>query len=144
MQSLTVAGELMLDTPATRPCTHRRVHQHGTVQRYNQDRCKCVECRKAVADYQRTRHHQISYGRWSAYVDATPVRAHVRELMRAGEGWKAIAELAGVSEQTVQRLLYGGRGRPPAVRMLRRTADALLDLGIGRRRPARPGLWSDP
>lgn len=138
---MTAADELLLDTPAARPCNHKRHHDHGTVQRYNQDRCKCLACRSAIAEYNRSRRRQISYGRWSAYVDAAPVRVHVRELMRAGEGWKAVAELAGVSQQTVQRLLYGMRGRPPAVRMLRRTADALLDLGIGRRRPARPGLW---
>ena len=141
---MTAADELLLDTPATRPCTHRRVHQHGTLQRYRQDRCRCLACRKANADYHRHRRREIGYGRWSAFVDAEPARAHVLDLMVAGTGWRSIAELAGLSETTVQRLLYGIPGQPPAVRILRRTADALLDLGIGRRRPTRPSLWSDP
>lgn len=140
---MTAADELLLETPATRPCVHRREHRHGTVQRYNQDKCRCVPCRKAIADYRRSRRGPVGYGRWSAYVDARPVRAHVRDLMVAGEGWKAIAELAGISQQTVQRLLYGIHGQPPSVRMLRRTAGALLDLGIGRQRPSRSGLWSE-
>lgn len=138
---MTTAAGLLLDTPAARPCTHRREHGHGTVQRYNQDKCRCVPCRKAVADYNRSRRRQVGYGRWSGYVDARPVRAHVKDLMRAGEGWKAVADLAGISQLTVQRLLYGTSDRAPTTRMLRRTADALLDVGIGRRRPARSALW---
>ena len=139
---MTTTEQLLLKTPATRPCVHRRAHEHGTVQRYQQDRCRCLACRVAIAAYRHRRHHQIGYGRWSAYVDARPVRAHVQDLMRAGAGRRTVAELADISPETLKRLLYGTQGQPPATRMLRRTATALLALGIGRRRPASQGrLW---
>lgn len=146
MQPLTVAGELMLDTPATRPCTHRRVHHdHGTIGRYAQDKCRCAACSEAKHDYDRNRKRQIAYGRWNAFADAGPVREHVRSLMRFGIGWRTVADHAGVSHETVKRLLYGKptRGQPPTRRMLPRTADALLAVSFGRHRaPETPDLFT--
>lgn len=129
-------GELLLDTPASRPCTHKRHHPHGTRGRYSQDRCRCVPCRTAALTYETNRNRQKVYGRWNAYADAEPVRRHVRSLMEYGIGWRTIAETAGVSHETVKHLLYGkpSRGQQPSRRVLPRTADALLAVTFGRRR----------
>lgn len=146
---MTAADELLLDTPATRPCVHGGRHQHGDLQRYNQDRCRCLDCRKANAAYRRERREQTrtGYGRWSAFVDAAPVRAHVQNVMQeTGAGWRAIAARAQLTPDTVRRLLYGLNGGAPSRRLQRKTADALYAIPAGRDRPPpRPGLWGrDP
>jgi len=133
---MTATDELLLDTPATRPCVHRRVHRHGTLQRYRLDRCRCAHCRAANTDYLAHRLQLIAYGRWSAFVDARPVRAHVLDLLDSGMSRQGIAERARVSQDTVRRLTT-----TDVLRMRRRTASALLDLEIGRRRAGQRGLW---
>lgn len=130
----TVVG-LLLATPAARPCVHRHTHEHGTRSRYVLDRCRCVSCRTAVPA---VAHVQApGYGRWAVWADTRPVRAHVLTLMDAGMPRPAVAAHAHVSEDTVRRLLD-----TQARRMSRRTAGALLDLRVGRKRPpAQEGLW---
>jgi AraC-like DNA-binding protein len=135
---LTAADELMLDTPPTRPCTHRRVHHgHGTRGRYAQDGCRCLRCRLAAAAYQADRDQAIAYGRWQAFADAAEPRRHVRTLMRAGLSWKTVAERAGLSEETVKALLYGRNGKK-VTRIRTRTARKLLAVQAGRRRTPQP------
>jgi hypothetical protein len=132
------ADELLLDTPATRPCTHRRVHhEHGDIGRYNEDGCRCLPCREAKSAYATNRHRQIAYGRWSAFADAAPVREHVQELMRAGLSWKTVAERTDLSEETVKALLYGRNGAP-VTRVRNHTATQLLAVKAGRRRTPQP------
>lgn len=135
---MTVADELMLDTPASRPCTHRRHHEHGTPQGYRQDRCRCLDCRKANSAYENARRaHVAAYGRWTAFADTRPVRAHVLDLLDGELTRESIARRANVSEDTIRRLL-----ETDARRMARRTANSLLSLGINRRRSASQGaLW---
>lgn len=137
---MTAADELLLDTPATRPCNHKRHHDHGTVQRYRQDRCRCLACRKANTSYEQGRRaHVAAYGRWTAFADARPVRVHVLDLMQAGLRRADIARLADLSSDTLRRLLDSA---PPVQRVRRQTATALLGLGTGRQRPAnQAGLW---
>jgi len=138
---LSAADELLLDTPATRPCTHRRVrHEHGTRGRAVQDGCKCLPCREASAGYQAARTRAIAYGTWQAFADAAPVREHVQDLMRAGLSWKTVAARAGLSEETVKSLLYGRNGAP-VTRVRNSTARQLLAVQAGRRRmPHAPDL----
>lgn len=135
---MTAADELLLDTPATRPCTHRRVyHEHGTIGRYNSDRCRCRPCAEAKSTYVRGRARSIAYGRWQAFADPGEARAHVKHLMRAGLSWKTVAERAGLSEPTVHALLYGREDRP--VRRIRaETERKLLAVQAGRRRMPQP------
>jgi hypothetical protein len=140
---VTAADEqLLLDTPAARPCTHRRAHSHATLQRYKQDRCRCLPCRTANAAYERRRResHDGAYGSWSAFADTAPVRAHLLELLAAGMTVPGIAARAQLDRYTVRRVL------DPDTRRLRQgTAAALQAIQAGQRRPPnQAGLWGDP
>jgi hypothetical protein len=74
----------------------------------------------------------ILYGRWQPFVDAGPVRAHLKELAAAGIGRKHVAELAGISPATLRRLDGLQPGRPATRHMRPETAQAILAI--------RPGL----
>lgn len=89
--------------------------------------CDCPPCRAAWNRYKTTRHRQCAYGRWQPFVDAEPVREHLRTLAAMGIGKDRVAELSGVPEPTIGGLLYPrGRNRLPVRRCRRRTADAVL------------------
>jgi hypothetical protein len=88
--------------------------------------CKCEVCAQAGRDYQNRRARLIAYGRWEPLVDAEPVRQHVRAQMAAGLGWQRLGKLAGVSNGTISKLLYGTPERAPTKRIRRETAEALL------------------
>jgi hypothetical protein len=142
---VTAADELLQDSPAARPCHHPRAnHQHGTLQRYKQDRCRCAPCSAASLNYDRNRREQMSYGRWASYVDAEPVRTYVYDLLWSKD-LQAIAKEAGIARDTVRRLMYGvpWKGQPPARRILARTANALTSVkGSRRSAPENPDLWT--
>ncbi len=53
-----------------------------------------------------------AYGRWKPFVDPGRAKAHVLMLRTQSIGWKRVAKLAGVSEDTVARLLYRKPPRP--------------------------------
>lgn len=130
---MTTIEPVLLDSPAARPCLCRRVtHEHGTTQAYQSDRCRCRSCSDANAAYQRGRYAAINHGRWNVWVDAAPVREHVRGLM-AHLGWRAIADEAHLNRATVKMLLYGqpSRGRSPSRRLRRKTAAALFAVTAG-------------
>lgn len=101
----------------------------GTRAKYVAEGCRCTDCRKACSDYERWRTRQIAYGR-TAYVDAEPVRAHLRALAEQGMGWKTAAARAELPPSTVSKLLYGqpSQGKAPSRRVRRRTAVALLEV----------------
>ncbi|MEU1088898.1 hypothetical protein ABZ401_19040 [Streptomyces sp. NPDC005892] len=101
---------------------------HGTNAKYHLEACRCLPCSNAAAEYDRSRRRAIAYGRWRPFVDAEPVRAHVRELGEAGIGWIRVAKLAGVSTGGVSKLLYGDgpRNLGPTRRMRPHVALALL------------------
>lgn len=70
--------------------------------------------RKAVrrglcsSHYNTRRERDIAYGRWQPiWVDAEPVRRHVRALQAAGMGTRTIAEKAGVCRSVIQALING-------------------------------------
>lgn len=125
-----------------KPCHHKQAgHQHGTNAAYVLDRCRCYPCSEAASAAERHRTRQQAYGRYNKYVDADPVRAHVRTLMNAGMGLKTVAKRTGVSTGTLSKLIYGvyapgpggrnGNGdllRPPSRRVLRTTAERLYAL----------------
>lgn len=117
---------------------------HGTRQRYVDGPdindqpgrgCRCADCRAATAQYARTRNRLIAYGRWNrGFIDAEPVRQHIRSLMAGGMTIRLIADLAGVSFKTICGLLYGHHGQP-ARRIRSNTATALLDTSPSRPTP---------
>ena len=83
--------------------------------------------------YNQQRERMIAYGRWEVvYVDAEPVRAHVRQLQAAGLGLRRIAELASVNRSQLCTLLNGGRerGTGPSRRVSRNAAERILAVAI--------------
>lgn len=116
---------------ATARATRARDYDHGTRARYTFGKCRCEECRRANACYQRRWSRRRGYG-LPAQVDATPVREHVRALMSSpypgahdGIGWRRIADLAGVHESVVNSLIFGKRGKPTK-RIKRENAEKLM------------------
>lgn len=101
---------------------------HGTYVKYKLDGCRCYPCCFAESQYRTNRSRAIAYGTWQPYVDAEPVRAHVRTLGEFGIGWMRLARIAGVPRGTVSKLLYGdpSRSMGPSKRLLPKNAAALL------------------
>lgn len=95
---------------------------------YTIDGCRCPTCTTAQNAYNARRRRLLAYNQWEPYVDAEPVRAHVRSLMAAGMGWMHLARVAGVANGAVSRLLYGDAQRPPSKRVRPGTAAALLAM----------------
>ena len=89
---------------------------HGTHAKYAVERCRCDQCRQAQREYNRNRVRQLSRpdGHWCPYVDADPVREHVRWLATCGIGLKSLAKLAGVPHGTLSKLMYGDPARQMA------------------------------
>lgn len=106
----------------------RPLKPHGTLSRYTDGKCRCPKCREAGTAYEADRRRKIAYGIHRPFVDAEPVRRHVRALMAAGIGWERVAFLAGVSTGMVGRLLYGERGSDPSKRVRPSNADKLLSV----------------
>lgn len=113
-----------------RDCECKRAkHVHGTRTAYVVDKCRCRECTDASAHEQSARNRLQAYGRYdSGRVDAQPVREHIAMLMEYGVGLKRIAALAGVSNSTLGKILYGDRPRnmPPRARVEKHVADGVL------------------
>ena len=111
-----------------RPCHHpRAAHQHGTRAAYVHDRCRCRACADANAAASTARTRERTYGRWSPFVDAEPLRQHIARLRAHGIGINRIAELAGLSPGHIRALIYArGHGTPPFRRVRAETADRLL------------------
>lgn len=103
---------------------------HGNAK-YHLELCRCPACCSAARAYDNNRRRAIAYGRWQPFVDADPVRAHVRALGEFGIGWMRAARLAGVSTGGVSKLLYGDRprGLAPSKRVRPETAVKLLSVG---------------
>src|SRR6266536_2166700 len=102
--------------------------EHGTRARYvsgpdedDQGRhgCRCARCSAANRAAAAVRERLIVYGQWQPFVDAGRARAHLAVLSAAGIGRRRVAELAGLSESAVGKLLHGGPGTRPPVRWIR-------------------------
>lgn len=108
-----------MSAPSDRP--------HGNAK-YHLEACRCPICTQAARDYDSNRRRAIAYGRWQPFVDAEPVRAHVRALAEFGIGWMRLARIAGVPRGSMSKLLYGDpkRGLAPSKRILPKNAQAIL------------------
>jgi len=97
-----------------------------------QTRCDHPECADAWRAYGRMVTKMKAYGIWAPLVDARPAREHVLALKAANIGARRIAELAGVSQPAVTRLLYGtpSVGRPPTQRLRPERAAAFLSVRL--------------
>jgi hypothetical protein len=112
----------------TRPAMGTTLPPHGTLSRHKSHSCKCEPCRKAGREYMSRRYRLIAYGRWQPYVDAAPVRAHIRMLCTYGIGIPQTRQLSGVSNGSISRLLYGRGERGPSRRVRTQTADRILAI----------------
>lgn len=91
--------------------SRREAPHHNTLTCYTSYGCRlapCVERRQRWAD---ERKMAIRNGTWQPYVDAAPVRHHIRALLAAGLTQDRIAALAGLPHQSVADFTGGIRGR---------------------------------
>lgn len=108
--------------------TVREAPHHRNLTCVKEYRCRRPECLARDRDYMRNRSRLLAYGRWQPYVDAEPVRAHVRMLMSHSIGLQRVRALAGIPNGTMSKLLYGDgtRGLKPSKRVRTHTADKIL------------------
>lgn len=106
---------------ATRPC--------GTRAKYVFEHCRCPDCRRANADYQRRRSRaarrpdeQLE----AAHVPADETRYQLRALQDSGSGLRSLAAATGLSRKTLA-LIRSGRQE----RVSRTTAERVLALAPG-------------
>lgn len=100
---------------------------HGYTE-YKSHGCRCYTCAWAASQYGIKRTRAIAYGTWQPYIDAEPVRRHIRELEAAGLGLSQIARLAGQPRTILITMLYGNPtlGIAPFQKVRQAAADALL------------------
>ncbi|MET3349619.1 UNVERIFIED_ORG: hypothetical protein ABID57_001291 [Arthrobacter sp. UYEF1] len=109
-------------------CARAR-HQHGTPTAYVVDKCRCTPCTKANTLREREREAAKAAGTYDVgRVDAGPVRDHILALGKRGYGLKIIARIAGVSNATLGKIIYGdpSRNMPPRARVETRVAERVL------------------
>jgi hypothetical protein len=96
----------------------------------------CVECQREYFPlrlglcqncYMRRRNR---HGYQSTYVDAEPVRQHIQSILDQGFGVHPIAQAAGLRPTALYYILNGkpSAGLPPARRVARKTADAIMSV----------------
>lgn len=100
---------------------------HGYA-RYRLDGCRCYTCAAARSRYDENRTKAITASTWQPWVDAEPVRAHIRALQDCGMGLRAIASCAGVDRKRLQAVLNGRseRGTGPQEKVRPALAAAVL------------------
>lgn len=97
---------------------------HGTLRRAKEGRCICERCRRVSADHAAMRRRALAYGT-PLTVPGEVVRGHIAQLRVGGRPLAAVAQVAGVPLPTLQGIVNGKGGRPPATRVRRATALAI-------------------
>ncbi|WP_327300425.1 hypothetical protein [Streptomyces goshikiensis] len=85
--------------------TSKTLPPHGSLSRYRFHECRCEACVDRDRSYKRDRRRMKKEGTWAPFVDATPVRLHIRKLIAEGLTPNRIALRAGVSSSTVAGFL---------------------------------------
>jgi transcriptional regulator with XRE-family HTH domain len=100
---------------------------HGYA-RYKLDGCRCNVCGYANAVYYDRRVLAMRRGQWQPFVNAEPVREHIRALRSCGLGLRTIAQAAGVDRKRLQAVTNGrpDRGTPPQEKVRPELAAAIL------------------
>ncbi|GAA1455199.1 hypothetical protein [Nocardiopsis tropica] len=99
--------------------------RHGSRARYVAG-CGCAPCTSAHSAYNATRKRQAAYGRPTTdLIDAEAIRTHLRALVAAGMGARAIAAASGVGRRRIQELI-----KEPEGRVKPETAAALLAVTV--------------
>lgn len=116
-----------------------RTYRHGTSAAYVEGKCRCFECREVNRIKAAKRRREQAYGRYvPTFVDAKPVRAHVKVLQAQGLGLRQISKLTGASLTSLGNLVsgrseadrfHGGSARPIVVsKISRKSAEAIMAL----------------
>ncbi|GAA1436411.1 hypothetical protein GCM10009616_36110 [Microlunatus lacustris] len=103
----------------------RAQHRHGTDAAYRRDKCRCTPCRRANARREKRRAHLQLHGH-SPLTDATPVRAHLEQLLAAGLTLGQIERRSGIHRTAMRVILGNFPNRRQAARVRYETAAALL------------------
>ncbi|MGW2844405.1 hypothetical protein [Streptomyces sp. NPDC001274] len=82
--------------------------------------------RQAYARWQERRRKLVSLGQWEPFVDAEPVREHLRKINAAGMSYRAICERLGLPQDSSLQYLMWGRGDGPGRQVRRETAELVL------------------
>jgi len=100
---------------------------HGYA-RYRLDGCRCYTCAFARSLYDENRDRAMAYGTWQPWVDAEPVRIHIRFLQSCEMGLRAIAAAAPCDRKRLQGVLHGRpeRGTGPQEKVRPALAAAVL------------------
>lgn len=106
-------------------CLNREVfrcekHPHGTYLRYATG-CRCLPCRVEAARYRLECIHRQKAGLGNPYISAAPVVAHLRRLSKSGVGYRAVCDVIGIHQSTLQRMKNG-----TAKFIRKRTAEKIL------------------
>ncbi|MEU1088897.1 hypothetical protein ABZ401_19035 [Streptomyces sp. NPDC005892] len=110
--------------------TAKPLPDHGTLSRHKYHGCKCLTCRVAYSAYAKKRRRHSAYGTWNPFTPAEPVLQHINQLREAGAPVDVIADAAGVTRQTVARIIYGIPAGKPTTKIRRESADAILRVRI--------------
>ncbi|WP_193117066.1 helix-turn-helix domain-containing protein [Brachybacterium tyrofermentans] len=97
------------------------MRSHGTRSKYSIDSCRCTDCTRANADYQRDYYR----GGGSRTVDAAPIREHLLALRADGWTQAAIATHSGYGIWTIKHICQGR-----AQRVREATAVDLLSIPV--------------
>ncbi|MDX3835646.1 hypothetical protein [Streptomyces europaeiscabiei] len=117
------------------------VRPHGYA-RYRLDGCRCYTCGWARSQYDENRAKALTAGTWKPYVDAEPVRIHIRNLQACDMGLRAIAAAANIDRKRLQSILGGrperGTGPQETVRPALAAAVLAVEPTLGNLAPNTP------
>jgi hypothetical protein len=121
---------------STEPTDERLVRPHGTYGKYKTERCHCPDCRRANRDinrrWSRTK-AMVAHGMAEPpWLEAEPVRQHIRDLTAAGISVLSIQRISGVSKAVLDRLIYGcpHRGEAPSRKIRPANAAPLMAIPV--------------
>lgn len=83
---------------------------------------------KTACAYMQTRRRRLqALGQWQPYVDAEPVREHLRRINAAGMSYAGICERLGLPQSnSIQHLMWGRGQYGPGQKVKRETAELIL------------------
>lgn len=82
--------------------------------------------RAAHARWAARRRRLQGYGEWQPFVDAEPIRAHLRSIQETGLPLRVATERMGLSPSAVHYVLWGDGNHGPGKQVRRETAEAVL------------------
>ncbi|MFF7329724.1 hypothetical protein [Streptomyces sp. NPDC008150] len=96
--------------------TARKAPHHNKLTCYTDYGCRRTDCVERYNAYRRERRRAENEGTWQPFVDAAPVREHLRDLEAAGINAHRVAALTGLPYQTVREFLHHAYGNRRARR----------------------------